>query len=64
LIRLGFERGLLARSWDVWIDFRKARNITSHAYDEEKASEVLKSLPGFAEAVRFLLDAIAKRPAE
>ena len=64
LIRLGFERGLLAQSWDVWSGFRDARNITSHAYDAVKADKVLEMLPTFAAAARFLLEAIEKRPAE
>jgi nucleotidyltransferase substrate binding protein (TIGR01987 family) len=64
LIRLGFERGLLSASWDVWSDFRTARNITSHAYDEAKANDVVLVLPRFAEQARFLLATIAARPAE
>jgi nucleotidyltransferase substrate binding protein (TIGR01987 family) len=54
LIRLGYERGILAQSWDVWTEFRDARNATSHAYDEAKASEVVKKIPDFAVAARFL----------
>jgi nucleotidyltransferase substrate binding protein (TIGR01987 family) len=63
LIRLGFERGLLAKSWDVWADFRTARNNTSHAYDEAKASAVLKILPDFTREAHFLLAAITSRQA-
>jgi nucleotidyltransferase substrate binding protein (TIGR01987 family) len=36
LIRTGSERGLLRSAWDRWFDFRKARNSTSHAYDESR----------------------------
>lgn len=63
LVRLGFERGLLMESWDVWKDFRDARNATSHAYDEAKALEVIVKLPAFAKAARFLADQIAVRQA-
>jgi nucleotidyltransferase substrate binding protein (TIGR01987 family) len=54
LIRLGFERGLLAQSWDVWMGFREARNATSHTYDEAKAAGVMEKIPAFAVAARFL----------
>ena len=54
LIRLGFDRGLLSESWDVWSAFRDARNATSHAYDEAKAQEVAAVIPAFAKAARFL----------
>ena len=61
MIRLGFERGLLAGSWDVWNEFRAARNNTSHAYDEAKAGAVLKLLPAFASEARFLCAEIGRR---
>ncbi|MBU6449748.1 MAG: HI0074 family nucleotidyltransferase substrate-binding subunit, partial [Rhodospirillales bacterium] len=61
LIRLGHERGLLGESWDVWMDFRDARNATSHAYDEDKARKVFAKIPAFAKAARFLAAQIAAR---
>ncbi len=45
LIRLAAERGLVEHSWDVWNDYRKARNITNHTYDEEKAQAVSEIIP-------------------
>lgn len=54
LIRLGYDRGLLSESWDAWSDFRDARNTTSHAYDKDKAREVLAKIPAFANAAQFL----------
>jgi len=54
LTRLGYRRGLLSQSWDVWTRFRDARNATSHAYDEAKANAVVKTIPEFATAARFL----------
>jgi nucleotidyltransferase substrate binding protein (TIGR01987 family) len=59
LIRLAYRRGLLAESWDIWSIFRDARNATSHAYDEAKAVEVVKNIPAFAAAARFLLTQLA-----
>ncbi len=61
LIRLGYERGLLAQSWDVWKAFRDARNATSHAYDEAKANSVVEKTPEFATAARFLAEQIEAR---
>jgi nucleotidyltransferase substrate binding protein (TIGR01987 family) len=63
LIRLAYRRGLLAESWDIWSTFRDARNATSHAYDEAKAVEVVKNIPAFAAAARFLLTQLdAQKP--
>jgi nucleotidyltransferase substrate binding protein (TIGR01987 family) len=59
LIRLAYRRGLLAESWDIWSIFRDARNATSHAYNEAKALEVVKNIPAFATAARFLLTQLA-----
>jgi nucleotidyltransferase substrate binding protein (TIGR01987 family) len=61
LIRLGFERGLLASEWVEWKTFRNSRNITSHAYDKEKAEVVFQSLPTFLTEAKFLLAKIEER---
>jgi nucleotidyltransferase substrate binding protein (TIGR01987 family) len=61
LIRLGYERGLLAESWDIWTTFRDARNATSHAYDEAKANQVAEKIPAFAAAARFMASQIEAR---
>jgi nucleotidyltransferase substrate binding protein (TIGR01987 family) len=55
LIRLGFERGLLRSSYDVWAGFRRARGTTSHAYDRSKAEEVYRAIPDFYVEAQFLL---------
>jgi nucleotidyltransferase substrate binding protein (TIGR01987 family) len=63
LIRLAYRRGRLAESWDIWSIFRDARNATSHAYNEAKAVEVVKNIPAFAAAARFLLTQLdAQKP--
>lgn len=61
LIRLGFERGLLASEWVVWKGFREARNITTHTYDENKAQDVFEEIPAFLNEVRFLLNELQLR---
>jgi nucleotidyltransferase substrate binding protein (TIGR01987 family) len=54
LIRIGSEYGLLLHGWDRWYDYRKARNTTSHAYDEERAREAVSIAPDFLEEAEFL----------
>ena len=56
LIRSGNERGLLRSDWSLWKEYRRARGITSHTYDEEKAREVFAILPDFLLEARFLRD--------
>lgn len=64
LIRTGDEKGLLLNGWDVWIGYRKARNITSHTYDEAKAAEVFAIIPDFYEESKFLLEKLQERQSE
>ena len=42
-IRWAFDSGLITSS-DVWMEMLKRRNDTSHTYDEETATEVVKSV--------------------
>lgn len=60
-IRLGYERGLFNAEWAEWKKFRDSRNITSHAYDEEKAKIVFQSIPKFLTEAQFLLKQIQQR---
>ena len=61
LIRSGSEQGLLRNGWDKWKDYRKARSITSHTYDESKAIEVMQIVPDFLLEAQALLAALKKR---
>lgn len=47
LIRTASERGLLLNGWDKWEVYRRARNKTSHTYNEAVALEVVELLPDF-----------------
>jgi nucleotidyltransferase substrate binding protein (TIGR01987 family) len=64
LIRMGSEKGLLLNGWDVWQGYRTARGTTSHTYDEEKAAQVLSSIPGFLDESRHLQAELEKRNIE
>lgn len=61
LIRNGSEQGLLRNGWDRWKDYRKARSITSHTYDESKAIEVMQIVPDFLLEGLALLAELKKR---
>lgn len=61
LIRLGSERGLLKSDLPVWMDFRRQRGTTSHAYDAAKAAQVHAAIPAFLVDVRFLLAELRRR---
>lgn len=56
LIRTGSERGLLRSGLEVWAEFRRARGVTSHAYERDKAIEVFALIPTFVGEARYLLD--------
>ncbi|MCU0731921.1 MAG: nucleotidyltransferase substrate binding protein [Hyphomonas sp.] len=61
LIRLGCERGLLKSDLPVWMDFRRQRGTTSHAYDAAKAAEVHAAIPAFLAEAQFLLAELHRR---
>lgn len=61
LVRTGSEKGLLLNDWSVWKIYRDKRNITSHTYDEKKASDVMQAIPGFLHDARYLLHALQQR---
>lgn len=61
LIRTGNEQGLLRSGWDRWKDYRKARSITSHTYDQTKAIEVMAIIPDFLQEAQALLRELQQR---
>lgn len=61
LIRTASERGLLANGWNIWKDYRHARNATSHTYNEIKAKEVYAVIPGFLAEANHLLSQLNQR---
>ncbi len=63
LVRSGDEAGLLLNGWPRWRDYREARNITSHTYDEDKALKVVAGIASFIAEARFLRDRLIERSA-
>ena len=61
LIRTGNEQGLLRSSWERWKDYRVARNISSHTYDEQKAMDVMAIAPDFYVEARSLFNSLSSR---
>jgi nucleotidyltransferase substrate binding protein (TIGR01987 family) len=61
LIRTGAEKGLLKNSWDKWSEFRNARNLTTHTYNEKMALEVCAILPAFLVEAEYLYAQLTQR---
>lgn len=60
LIRQGAERGLIAKP-QAWFEYRRQRNITSHTYDEEKATQVHQAAVAFLEDAESLFQDLERR---
>ncbi|MGH8511191.1 MAG: nucleotidyltransferase substrate binding protein [Gammaproteobacteria bacterium] len=60
LLRTAAERGLIADVED-WFDYRTLRNITSHAYDHNKAMQVYRGTLAFLGDARALLKTLEAR---
>ncbi len=60
LIREGYARHLIKSEWRTWSDFRQARGITSHTYNEASARRVFEQIPAFVEEARYLLAALER----
>ncbi|MBF0621732.1 MAG: nucleotidyltransferase substrate binding protein [Magnetococcales bacterium] len=60
LFRLSAEYHLI-RDVDLWMDYHKDRNRTSHTYDEETAAEVFNSATEFYHEAKKFQAEITKR---
>jgi nucleotidyltransferase substrate binding protein (TIGR01987 family) len=60
IIRSGAEAGLI-RDIARYRDYREKRNITSHAYDQAKAEQIVNILNDFRDDVRHLLAELERR---
>jgi nucleotidyltransferase substrate binding protein (TIGR01987 family) len=64
LIRLGCKRGLLLNDLETWDKYRKARNLTSHNYDEFNADNIAIFIPIFLEDIDYELGKIIEKSNE
>lgn len=60
LFRVGFEMGLLDDA-KRWLEYRLARNLTSHTYDEGRANQVFESAKIFVKDGEFFLEELKRR---
>ena len=61
LIRLAYERALIAEDLRGWLRFRDMRNETSRAYDQAIAENVYRDVPRFLSEARHLLTELNDR---
>jgi nucleotidyltransferase substrate binding protein (TIGR01987 family) len=61
LVRAGNERGLLRAEWPVWRRFRDIRTRTTHTYNADTASEVVREIPVFLGEAEHLCTELQKR---
>ena len=54
MFRYAADMSLIA-DVDRWMSHHRARNLTSHTWNEEAASRVLAAVPGFVEDCRALV---------
>ena len=59
LVREGSRFGLIDDP-EVWFEYRRMRNITSHTYDEATAEKVAGSAKSFLKDAKSLLEALEK----
>ena len=60
LFRLGAENRLIA-DVERWMDYHKARNSTSHTYNEDAAKNVFAEAAEFVHDVKYLLRMLEAR---
>lgn len=60
MIRESAQRGLL-KNPEAWFEYRRQRNITSHAYDEKKAMSVYETALIFIQDAKILLQNLKQK---
>jgi nucleotidyltransferase substrate binding protein (TIGR01987 family) len=60
LFRISAEKQLIA-DFECWVEFHRARNRTSHIYDENVADEVYQSAKTFADDLRVFIKTMEQR---
>lgn len=60
MIRESAQRGLLTNP-EAWFEYRRQRNITSHAYDDQKAIRVYETALIFLQDAKILLQNLKQK---
>ncbi len=55
MVRTANQLNLLESNLEKWTDYRQARNMTAHAYDEKIALRVVEIIPDFHREIEFLI---------
>ena len=61
IFRLAALEGLIVDA-EIWFEFAKKRNLTSHTYDGKTAEEILTSLPKFLQELNLLITKLKELP--
>ena len=61
VIREAYKQSLVQAELISWREYRRNRGTTSHTYDEQKAQEVLNSVPDFLIESRYILIQLEKK---
>ena len=61
IFRLASLEGLIPDA-EIWFEFAKKRNKTSHSYNGEVATEILTSLPRFLQELDLLITKLKELP--
>jgi nucleotidyltransferase substrate binding protein (TIGR01987 family) len=61
LVRIGLARGLLKSSVEKWVEYRDARNLTSHTYEIKNAENVIAVAADLAEEVKEYIGELERR---
>lgn len=60
MIRTANQLNLLKSNLEMWSEYRKMRNLSSHTYDEEIALKVVSIIPEFYDEVLYLVNKLKK----
>ena len=58
MIRTANQFGLFKSNLEIWSEYRKMRDMTSHTYDEKTAQKVVEIIPQFYDEMQFFLGAL------
>jgi nucleotidyltransferase substrate binding protein (TIGR01987 family) len=60
LFRIALEHRLI-KNVEHWLDYNKARNLTSRSYREDYANDVFRAAENFIPDAKYLVEALEKR---
>ncbi len=61
IIRKSNQYGIIKSNLETWDNYRQKRNMTSHAYDENVAKDVIAIIPDFKDEAIYLLNRLKEK---